>query len=109
MKVVVCGSRTVTNYKLVETVINKCIEDYGIQVTELVSGAAKGVDTLAETWALKNSVVIKRYPANWDVYGISAGPIRNRQMGDYCDVIIAIWDGKSRGTKNMIDYGKNIK
>lgn len=78
-------------------------------ITEVVSGGAKGVDTLGETWAIKNGVSIKRFPAEWEKYGISAGHIRNRKMGDYADALIAIWDGNSKGTKGMIDYAKEKK
>lgn len=104
MRVVVCGSRTVTSFQLVE----QAIESFNLSITELVSGGARGVDTLAENWAIKNGINVKRFPANWNQYGLSAGPIRNRQMADYCDCVIAVWDGESKGTKNMIDYTKQI-
>lgn len=48
-------------------------------------------------------IPVKRFPADWDRHGRAAGPIRNCQMAQYADALIAIWDGKSRGTKNMID------
>jgi predicted Rossmann fold nucleotide-binding protein DprA/Smf involved in DNA uptake len=105
MKIIVAGSRHIKKYALVENVIKDAISR-GLVFTELVSGGARGVDTMGETWALKNGVPIKRFPADWEKYGISAGPIRNRLMGDYADALIAIWDGKTAGTKNMIDYAK---
>lgn len=68
--------------------------------------AAKGVDTLGEQWANINSVAVKRFPADWNKYGRGAGPVRNRQMSEYGDALIAIWDGKSRGTENMIEEAR---
>jgi hypothetical protein len=73
---------------------------------EIVSGCAKGADTVGESFALGNGIPLKRFPADWDTHGAGAGPIRNRQMGDYADRLIAFWDGESRGTKGMIDYAK---
>jgi len=108
MKVIVAGSRGIKKYEQVEKIIEKAIAD-GLQITQIVSGGAKGVDTLGETWAVKKGVNIKRFPAEWDKYGISAGHIRNRQMGDYADALIAVWDGKSKGTKGMIDYATEKK
>jgi hypothetical protein len=104
MKVIVAGSRNVKNYGLVENIIDTVCSQYGVVITELVSGGARGPDTLGETYAVKYDIPIKRFPADWKKYGLSAGPIRNAQMGDYGDVLIAIWDGESRGTKHMIDY-----
>lgn len=105
MKTIVAGSRSIKKYEVVEKLINESLKN-GLVITELVSGGAKGVDTLGETWALKNGVSIQRFLAEWEKYGISAGHIRNRKMGDYADAVIGIWDGKSRGTKGMIDYAR---
>lgn len=71
-------------------------------VTELVSGASGNVDLAGEEWARGNGIPIKRFPADWDKHGKAAGPIRNREMAEYADVLIAIWDGKTKGTANMI-------
>lgn len=103
MKVVICGGRTFKKYQLVEDIINDAIKN-GLIITQVVSGGAKGVDTMGENWAVKNGVDIKRMEAEWNKYGLSAGPIRNAKMGDYADAIIAIWDGESKGTKHMIEY-----
>lgn len=64
---------------------------------------ARGVDTLAVEFASKYNIPIKPFPANWDKYGRAAGPIRNSQMANYADSLICCWDGKSRGSKNMIE------
>lgn len=75
-----------------------------IIITEVVSGGAKGIDTLGEHWAKNNDIPIKVFQANWDLHGKSAGIIRNKEMGNYADILVAFWDYKSRGTKHMIGY-----
>jgi hypothetical protein len=105
MKVIVAGSRNITKYAIVE----KAIQDSGFDVTEIVSGGARGVDTMGETWAVKRGIKIQRFPAEWEKYGVSAGPIRNSKMAEYGEALIAIWDGVSKGTKNMIQCAKNNK
>ena len=71
--------------------------------TVILSGTARGADKLGERWAAENSVRLEYYPANWDRYGKSAGYRRNAKMAANADAMIALWDGKSRGTKHMID------
>lgn len=100
MKVIIAGSRSISSLGTVEDAVRRS----GFSITEVVSGAARGVDRLGEQWAEREGIAVKRFPADWEAYGKSAGFIRNRQMGDYADALIAIWDGKSKGTKGMIDY-----
>ena len=74
-------------------------------ITEVVSGCAKGIDTAAILWAESHSIPVKKYPAVWTVDGktdMAAGFKRNVLMADYCEAAIIIWDGKSRGTKHMM-------
>lgn len=82
-------------------------------ISEVVSGAARGADSLGELFAKENNIPVKQFPADWNAHGRAAGPIRNRQMAEYADVLIAFWDGKSPGTKNMIETmlkkGKIVK
>ena len=77
------------------------------RITEVVSGGAGGVDKLGELWAERNRVTCRRFLANWGKYGKSAGMRRNEEMARYAvekrGGCIAIWDGKSVGTKNMIE------
>lgn len=73
---------------------------------EIVSGKAKGADTLGEKWAKERGLKIKSFPADWDQFGNSAGPIRNAQMADYGTHLVAFWDGRSRGTLNMVNVAK---
>lgn len=105
MKVIVAGGRDITNFNLVE----EAIVISGFEVSEIVSGKAKGVDTLGEVWALKHNVPVEVFPADWTAHGRSAGPIRNRQMAEYADALIAIWDGESKGTANMIQQARKNK
>lgn len=100
MKTIIAGSRKITDYKIVETAWFAS----HFEMTEVVSGCAPGVDRLGEILADDLGLPVKRFPADWKTYPKAAGPIRNKQMGDYADALIAIWDGKSTGTKHMIDY-----
>ena len=99
MKVIIAGSRQVEDYKLVAEAMKRCNFD----VTEVISGCATGVDRMGETWARANNLPVKEMPANWYQHGKAAGPIRNREMAEYADAAVIIWDGKSRGTRNMIN------
>ncbi|KKL44497.1 hypothetical protein LCGC14_2365110, partial [marine sediment metagenome] len=108
---------------LVSAVISNTLSKHNIQITEVVSGCAGGVDTLGEQWALANGVKVEAFPALWDnltvpnalirtnkygkEYNARAGFQRNDSMAQYGDVLIAIWDGKSRGTRDMIKNAKS--
>jgi len=105
MKVVVAGSRAISELYYVQFAIKSA----NIYISELVSGGANGIDKLGEQWARDNNINIKLFPADWDQYGKSAGPMRNAEMADYCDAAIIIWDGKSKGTFNMIENIKKRK
>lgn len=101
MKVIIAGSRTITDYSLVE----QAVKDSGFDITEVVSGCCDGVDQLGETWAFRNGLEPKEFPANWKKYGTRAGPIRNREMAEYVGSyggLILVWTGKSRGSSDML-------
>lgn len=103
MKTIIAGSRDITDYLEVKKAVLK--SDFII--TEVVSGGARGVDKLGERFAELYDLPVKVFPctpADWKKFGNKAGILRNIQMGDYADALIAIWDGKSPGTKQMIDY-----
>lgn len=99
MKVIIAGSQTIKRMAIIE----KAIADADFTITEVVSGAAPGVDTVGAEWARINDIPVREFPADWRGFGRSAGMIRNQQMAEYADALIAVWDGKSRGTSNMID------
>lgn len=99
MKVIIAGSRNIIDYSYVEN----AIKESQFEITEVVSGTAKGVDRLGEHYAAVNDIKLTKFPAQWDLYGKSAGHRRNADMATYADALIAIWDGKSKGTKHMIE------
>jgi hypothetical protein len=106
MKVIIAGSRNIIWPSLIyETIL---WSGFAGKITEVVSGKAAGVDSIGEVWALEHGIPIKEFPADWSRFGKRAGHIRNAQMGDYSDALIAIWDGESRGTANMIDYMQKL-
>lgn len=98
MKVIIAGSRGITDYKIVA----RAVVESGYKITEVVSGGARGVDRLGERFASNHDLPVEKFPANWDRYGKSAGYRRNQDMACYADALVAVWDGKSRGTRNMI-------
>lgn len=102
MKVIVAGSRSFNDYPRLKRVMAT------ISATEIVCGEARGADKLGRRYAEENGIPIKSFPAQWDKYGKSAGFIRNHEMGDYADYLVAFWDGKSRGTKEMIEYIRKL-
>ena len=102
MRVIIAGSRSFCN----DAAVREAIRASGFQIFEIVSGGARGVDKSAERVATQNRLPIRRFPARWDDQGKKAGPLRNLEMASYADALIAIWDGKSRGTRHMIDAMK---
>jgi hypothetical protein len=109
MKVIIAGGRNFNDYSSLKEFCDKIL----INQTdiEIVSGGARGADTLGERYAKERKYDVKIFLANWDKYGRSAGAIRNNLMSDYADGLIAFWDGESKGTKHMIESAtkKNLK
>jgi len=99
MKTIIAGSRT-ASIKDVITALELC--PFTAEITEVVSGCARGADSYGEMLAEEFNTPIKRFPAEWEKYGRGAGHIRNSQMQEYADALIAVWDGESPGTKDMI-------
>lgn len=99
MRVIVAGSRTITDAALVA----RAIAASGFEVTELVSGCEPhGVDALGEAWAAERGIPVRRFPAPWKALGRRAGPVRNEAMARYAEALVAVWDGHSPGTRDMI-------
>ena len=120
MKVIIAGNRDFNNRGIFENAMTWLLpsdSDYAESI-EIISGGCTGADALAEIYAKEWDIPLKVFPADWEKYGKSAGPIRNEQMAKYATsngdhaFLIAFWDGKSRGTKNMIDmafkYGLDV-
>lgn len=106
MKLIIAGSRTITDIKTIVKAFNE--SDFN-DITAIVSGTAQGVDKLGELFAKRQNIKVKRFPADWDAYGKSAGYRRNAEMAKYADCLLAVWDGKSKGTSHMIDLMKREK
>lgn len=103
MKLIVAGGREFTNYSH----LSECIEvNFDLLDLEIVSGCARGADALGIKFAEENDIPLTKFPADWDRHGKSAGYIRNAEMADYADSLLAFWDGRSRGTKHMIDLAR---
>ena len=105
MKVVIAGSREVTDFELLENVVERS----GYQIVSIISGCARGVDTLGIQWASKYNKNVVRMPADWNKHSKAAGHIRNAEMAEVADAAIIIWDGKSSGTRNMIENMKRLR
>jgi predicted nucleic-acid-binding protein len=107
MKTIIAGCRTFNDYELLKSKVNYHRDTHVI--SEVVSGGAEGADYLGERYADEMFLNLKIIRADWKTHGRAAGPIRNKQMADYADCLIAVWDGKSKGTKNMIDTMNKLK
>ena len=105
LKVIIAGGRDFNNFDLLYNRCKHILRNIEVPI-EIVSGTANGADKLGERFADIMGYGIKRFPAQWNTYGKSAGYRRNVQMGDYGDMLIAFWDYKSRGTKHMIDIAR---
>lgn len=105
MKTIIAGSRGATQYKFIELATQLCYFD----VTSVVSGTCRGGDKLGERYATTNNLPLELYPADWKQYGKAAGMIRNAEMAENAEALIAIWDGFSKGTLNMIEIARRKK
>lgn len=99
MKVIIAGNRDFANDGLLKNVCDKFHAEH--TVTEVVSGCASGADTLGEQWAARNRIPVKKFHAEWQTYGRSAGPLRNKQMAEYADALILFDFGIGRGSASM--------
>lgn len=105
-RVIIAGGREFTDYAALEQFVDHMLSQVNDEIT-VVSGTARGADRLGEQYARNRGMQIQQYPAQWDVHGKSAGYKRNALMADNADALIACWDGKSRGTKHMIDIARS--
>jgi len=98
MKVLVCGSRHVSD----EGTVASAIVSSGFAVSELVHGGCRGIDQMAGRWATKHGIAVRVFPADWATFGNSAGPRRNSDMVAYADCVVAIPRTDSIGTHDTI-------
>ena len=101
MKIAVIGSRDFNDYVFLSESLK-----FLSSADTIISGGARGADSLAERYAKENQINFVVFPADWDKFGKSAGYRRNVDIITECDSVIAFWDGKSRGTKHSIDIAK---
>jgi predicted Rossmann fold nucleotide-binding protein DprA/Smf involved in DNA uptake len=99
MKLLIAGSRSIKEFDLAPYIPEK--------VTEIISGGAEGIDTLAEQYADKHKLSKHIIRPEYNKYGNAAPILRNRVMVELCDEALIIWDGKSRGTSSTIKYAKD--
>ncbi|MBU8921738.1 MAG: DUF2493 domain-containing protein [Bacteroidales bacterium] len=103
MRIAVVGSRNYKKRRIVEFTLSRLFAEGD----ELISGGAAGVDTWAADWADEHGYESTIFKAEWDLYGKAAGMLRNTDIVTSCDILIAFWDGKSKGT--MDSYKKAQK
>ena len=104
MKILICGSRNITDYERCVEYISKIIKTNALTPTVIIHGGARGADTIANTFAIQHRLPTLVFKPDWST-GKSAGYIRNGQMVEIADAVIAIWDGQSRGTNHTINLG----
>jgi hypothetical protein len=100
MKLAVIGSRKFDNYDLVCEILSK------YNITQIISGGAKGADSLAARYAKEHNIFLVEHIPNWEALGKKAGHIRNQYIIDECDRVVAFWDMKSTGTRDSINKAK---
>ena len=123
MRLIIAGGRDYKDYPKLVAEVTNIINNLNLTPEqnasiEIVSGAQEskdkktgqswGADYLGEKFAREVGYPTRRFPANWDKYGLKAGPVRNREMAQHGDILIAFHDGVSRGTKNMIDNMRKL-
>lgn len=104
-RVIIAGGRDFDNYQLLKEAMDKLLCNITDEII-VVCGQARGADTLGEQYAKEKGYTVAYYPADWKQYRKRAGYLRNEQMAQNADALVAFWDGESRGTKNMIDLAK---
>jgi len=115
VRIIVAGSRNFSDYDLLADELNYLISSYEGSDLTIISGTARGADSLGERFALENGLKLVRFPAQWEKYGKRAGYLRNEEMLRYASadqaeaLLVAFWDGESKGTKHMISLASKAK
>lgn len=105
-RIVIGGYRNFDNYEIFKNFVDLCIGDKS-EIT-ILSGHCKGVDLMGERYAKEKGFALEIYPADWKKYGRAAGPIRNRQMVENADSVIAFVSETASGTKKLIENAKKL-
>jgi hypothetical protein len=106
MKLAIVGGRDFNDYDLLEKILYLHFGKCRISESLIISGGAKGADSLAEIFALRNIVPITKFIPDWKNEGKSAGFNRNTKIVNECDMVLAFWDGMSRGTADTINKAR---
>lgn len=102
-RVIIAGGRDFSDYELLKEKCDDFLKDkFLTHQVIVVSGMARGADSLGVRYAEERELMVDAYPADWKKHGRSAGYIRNAEMAECADALIAFWDGRSRGTRHMI-------
>lgn len=125
MKVIIAGTRTFDDYRRLERVCDNLLKNFNKNELIIVSGTAEGADTLGKAYGDANGIAVVEFPARWDdlnapgaiirvnkfgkKYNAKAGVDRNEEMAEYANGAIIFWDGKSKGTKSMIELAEKYK
>ncbi len=104
MKIIIAGGRDFNEYELLKSSCDLLFRSY--EDVEIVSGTARGADSLGERYANEIGYPIKRFSADWDKFKKAAGYIRNEQMAEYADCLVAFYDGRSKGTTHMLNIAQ---
>ena len=104
-RVIVAGGRDFNNYNGLAASLDYLLKNINDEI-QIVCGMARGADRLGERYAKENGYKVIYLPADWDSDGKSAGFKRNIKMAELADALVAFWDGKSTGTKHMIEIAK---
>lgn len=99
MKTIIAGSRSMRRYAEVEAAVRDC----PWLITHVICGTARGPDLLGARLAKNFGLPVSYFPADWNNLGRRAGYVRNREMAQNVEALLAVWDGQSKGTKHMID------
>lgn len=106
-RVIIAGSCAFSDYDLLcrkcDSILSGKLVTHNIII---VSGTARGADTLGERYARERGYAVRRFPADWKQYGRAAGPIRNSEMARNADALVAFWNGRSSGTRDMLAKAK---
>lgn len=107
MRLIIAGTRTYApTFEEIDRALRYAMRIEPIDLIAVLSGCADGADTVGAQWARAKGIPVQEYPANWREFGKRAGMIRNGEMAKVADALLAFWDGRSRGTSDMIDRMK---
>lgn len=109
-RIIVAGGVHFNDYKALENTLDEYFKCVSKDEIEIISGHARGADSLGERYAQEHDIKCTVFPADWKKYGRAAGPIRNKEMLEYAMEqqagLVAFWNGESKGTKNMISIAE---